>query len=155
MDAEPVSLRDKLMNYLSVPVGEFGHSHGRQFLHRRLQLRLLRLAKGGREPPVSARISRRRPIVQWCEGPVPRLAPHPKPPILGLTDRCRAIIPALWVSAPEKAASAAPWHPSATVPEIGPSASHPSPAPPRPHSRLIHFLCKFTALPCAFHLGVV
>ena len=32
-------------------------------------------------------------------------------------------------------------------------ASHSPPSPPQPHIGLTQFLRKFTALPCAFHLG--
>ena len=39
------------MNHLPIPVGEFDASHGRQFLHRRPQLRLLRLINGGGGTP--------------------------------------------------------------------------------------------------------
>ena len=41
----------------------------------------------------------------------------------------------------------------AIIRETGQFASHSPPAPPQSHIRLTKFPTKFTALPCAFHLG--
>ena len=58
MSTEPntASFQEKLTDHLPVPVGQFDAGHVRQFLHRRLQLRLLHLVKDGGEPPVCSKI---------------------------------------------------------------------------------------------------
>ena len=112
-DAGP--LRDEPVGHLPVPAGQTVAHCRRQFLDRRPQLRL---AEDG-EHPRTARKSRhlahpgqrQRPIGRWCEGPVQRPAPHPKPSILGPAARWRAIVPAPGTWTPESAAGGSHWYP--------------------------------------------
>ena len=114
----------------------------------------LRLAEDG-EHPRTARKSRhlahpgqrQRPIGRWCEGPVPRPAPHPKPSILGPAARWRAIVPAPGTWTPESAAGASHWYPfrhrlrnrsisltPITNPLLSPGHANPGPPLHLPHA---------------------
>ena len=69
----PQRYRDILPNHLPIPVGQFRYTdRGWRLLHHPFQLLLLRLVKGGGEPPVCSKIKaagppshgRRRPTVR-------------------------------------------------------------------------------------------
>ena len=108
--ANAETLRDKLPHHFPVPVGHFYARHLGQLLHCPRQLRLLRLAKCGGEPPVCSNIKaaepalvktgalprrRRRPICRWCEhpGPVPGRCPKRSGPGTGATVRATVLSP--------------------------------------------------------------
>ena len=67
--ANAETLRDKLPHHFPVPVGHFYARHLGQLLHCPRQLRLLRLAKCGGEPPVCSNIKAAGP-------PSPKAAAH-------------------------------------------------------------------------------
>ena len=108
--ANAETLRDKLPHHFPVPVGHFYARHLGQLLHCPRQLRPLRIAKRGGEPPVCSNIKaaepalvktgalprrRRRPICRWCEhpGPAPGRCPRRSGPGTGATVRATFSLP--------------------------------------------------------------
>ena len=69
VQADAEAFRDEPVDHFPGPVGQFDAGHGRLFLHRFLQLRLLRLAEGGGEPPDCSKIKAAGP-------PSPKSAAH-------------------------------------------------------------------------------
>ena len=67
--ANTIPLRDELTDHLPIPVGQFDSGFGRRLLHCRFQIRLLRLAEGGGEPPDCSNIKASGP-------PPPKAAAH-------------------------------------------------------------------------------
>ena len=86
------ALRDNPVNHPPVPVGQLNACLPRQFLHRCLQLRLLRLAKGGGEPPLCSNIKALGP-------PCPKAATH-RPMVCGSRSKASAVADAVhpWAS---------------------------------------------------------
>ena len=109
--------------------------------------------------PRTARISRlwarprrrRRPICRRYGDPVSARPPWQRRSSLGPTATRPTTAPGAWAT--EASADANPWHPSAIVPETGPSPSHPSPTPPGHPQKLPLSLYQFTPCFCTFHLG--
>ena len=97
----------------------------------------------------SGKRQRRRPIVQRCEDPVPSLRRTRSCPAFGQQPDG---VPSLPLSGCRRQYKL-PVQLPAIVRETGLSASHSPPSPPQPHIGLTQRLCKFTALPCAFHPG--
>ena len=143
LDTEP--FRNELPHHLPIPVGQFDARLLRQLLHRCLQLRLLRLTKGGTTGLLEYQGC--RPSLAEGGGPpancVGVSVPAPPPSLLPSSPvpaaRWRTTAPDPWALAPESSGGASPWYPSAIVPEVGPSLSHPSPTPRNSQDQLTRF----------------